>query len=189
MSLIPEFELGLWNAWIFILPLIILSIFGSRILGKRGSGGFSGHTKKEKMLESIGMVIVFAFYAYSIFLPLKLGTFWFYAGLPIYLLGVIIETIAILNFVTTPLDKPVTKGVYHISRNPMYLGMFLIFIGTGIACVSWVFLLLTMVLIMLMHISVVSEERWCLEKYGNAYYEYMNRIPRWIGIPKSEKSD
>lgn len=47
MLLIPAFELGMWNAWIFILPVIILSIFGYRILGKRGSPGFSDHTKKE----------------------------------------------------------------------------------------------------------------------------------------------
>jgi protein-S-isoprenylcysteine O-methyltransferase Ste14 len=188
MSIIPDFELGLWNAWIFILPIIILSVIGSRILGKRGLGGFSGPTKKEKVLDIIGMVIIFAFYAYSIFLPLKLGTFWFSAGLLIYLLGAIIETIAMLNFVTTPVDKPVTKGVYRISRNPMYLGMFLIFGGTGIACVSWVFLLLTAVFIILFHIAVVSEERFCLQKYGNAYREYMNKIPRWIGIPSSRKN-
>jgi len=35
--------------------------------------------------------------------------------------------------------------------------------------------------------GVIVEERFCLEKYGDAYREYMNRTPRWIGIPKSEK--
>ncbi|MCP8321686.1 MAG: hypothetical protein H3Z52_12225 [archaeon] len=143
MSLIPVFELGLWNAWIFIVPIIILSVIGYRILGRRESGGFSGHTKKEKMLESIGMVIIFAFYAYSVFLPLKLGTFWFSAGLLIYLLGTLVDILAMLSFHTTPVDKSVTRGVYRISRNPMYFGMFLIGIGIGIACVSWLFLLLT----------------------------------------------
>jgi hypothetical protein len=109
MSFLPEFELGLWNAWIFILPIIILSIIGSRILGKRGSGGFSGHTKKEKTLGSIDMVIVFAFYAYSIFLPLKLGTFWLSVGLLVYLLGMFVEILAMLSFYTTPADKPSPK--------------------------------------------------------------------------------
>ncbi len=90
MSLVPEFELGLWNAWILVIPMLILSVIGWRILGKRGSGGFSGYTKKEKMLESIGMLITFALYAYSIFLPLKLGTSWFSAGLLTYLLGMFV---------------------------------------------------------------------------------------------------
>jgi hypothetical protein len=35
MSLVPAFELGLWNAWIFMLPVMAISIFGSRILGKK----------------------------------------------------------------------------------------------------------------------------------------------------------
>ena len=29
-----------------------------------------------------------------------------------------------------------------------------------------------------------AEERHCLKVYGNAYREYMDRTPRWIGIPK-----
>jgi protein-S-isoprenylcysteine O-methyltransferase Ste14 len=29
------------------------------------------------------------------------------------------------------------------------------------------------------------EERECLEVYRNTYGEYMNRTPRWAGIPKS----
>ena len=139
----------------------------------------------EKKISSIISLLFYALIAYSIFLPLQLGTVWFFAGLLVYLFGVIIETIAMLDFFTTEVDKPVTKGVYRFSRNPMYLGMFLIFGGTGTACVSWVFLLLTTVIIILLHISVVSEERFCLKKYGNPYKEYMNKTPRWIGIPKS----
>ena len=45
MSLIPAFELGVWNAWIFMLPLVIISIFGVRLFGKRVSGENSNDTK------------------------------------------------------------------------------------------------------------------------------------------------
>ena len=195
MSLIPDFELGLWNAWIFMLYVISYNVLpyvlSSRLIDKdvlkKATAADMQLNKTEKKVSNIISFLFFALIVYSIFLPLKLGTDWFYAGFLIYLLGAIIETLAMLDFFTTPVDKPVTKGVYRISRNPMYLGMFLIFIGTGIACASWIFLLLTVVLIILIHISVISEERWCLEKYGDAYREYMNRIPRWIGIPKSRK--
>ena len=34
-------------------------------------------------------------------------------------------------------------------------------------------------------IYAITEERHCLEEYGDAYRDYMNRTPRWIGIPKS----
>ena len=205
MSSIPAFELGLWNAWIFMLYVIFSMILpyllsgwliDEKILKKLGSQSKSEKegtatdtplNETEKKISNITSFLLFALIAYSIFLPLKLGTAWFFAGFPIYLLGAIIMTIAWLDFFTTAEDKPVTKGVYSLSRNPMYFGMFLIFGGTGIACVSWVFLLLTTVFIILSHIFVVSEERSCLQKYGNAYREYMNRTPRWIGIPKSRK--
>ena len=94
-----------------------------------------------------------------------------------------------INFYATPVDKPITEGVYRISRNPMYFGNFLIFVGTGIACSSWVFLLLTIISVILSDKGVIAEERWCLEKYGEAYRKYMKRTPKWIGIPKSKKSD
>jgi len=61
-------------------------------------------------------------------------------------------------------------------------------IGVGIASASWVFLVFTMVTAILWGILVFPEERGCLEQYGDAYREYMNRTPRWIGIPKSGKN-
>ncbi len=93
------------------------------------------------------------------------------------------------NFATTPKEKPVTKGIYRISRHPMYFFGFLIYGGIGIASASWLYLLLAAAYIIFNNISVRVEERVCLKKYGDAYREYMNRTPRWIGIPKSEKKD
>ena len=120
---------------------------------------------------------------------MKLGTVWVYAGLLVYLFGMIFTTVAGMNLDNTPMNRPATEGLYRVSRNPIYLGTFLIFIGIGIACASWLFLLLMAVFIVLYDILIAPEERWCLEKYGNAYREYMNRTPRWIGTPKSEKRD
>ena len=185
MSLVPAFELGLWNAWIFMLPVIAITIFGPRILGERGCEEDLGLTKNEERISNGGNILPFALIAYSFFLPIKLGTAWFFVGCLVYLLGAVVMIMAIFDFRTTAIDKPVTKGIYRFSRNPMYLGTLLFFGGTGIACLSWVFLILAGVFIVLLHVVVVSEERSCIQKYGKAYQEYMDRIPRWIGIPKS----
>jgi len=193
MSRVPDFELGLWNAWIFMLPLIIISIFGARIFGKRGLEEKSGLTRREKILEGVYFVcmhlIVIASYAYSVFLPLKLGTAWFYIGLFIYLPSMIIEIMAMSAFATTPLDRPVTQGVYSFSRNPMYVGEFLINISISIACLSWIFFLVAVVVAILEHNIVVAEERFCLKKHGDAYREYVDRTPRWIGTPRPGKNN
>jgi protein-S-isoprenylcysteine O-methyltransferase Ste14 len=188
VSLIPAFELGLWNAWIFILPMIIISILGSKILGKRGAEEVSSLTKRVKTANSLYFLILVLLYAYSIFLPLELNTVWFYAGVLIYLLGVLVVILSLLSFHTTPADKLVTKGVYRISRNPGYVGDFLVNTSVGIACLSWVFLLVAIAFFLLLrYYVVVVEEPFLIEKYGDTYKEYMNRTPRWIGIPKSKK--
>ena len=196
MFLIPEFELGLWNAWIFIIYVVFSNflpyLLSGRLIDKevlKKLGADLSRSGNEKILLNIYSVLFFAIVAYSIFLPLELGTVWFYVGLTIYVVGVIMETVAMLNFFTTAVDKPVNKGIYRFSRNPMYFGMFLIFLGTGIACVSLIFLLLTAIFMILSHIVVVYEERFCTQKYGDPYQEYLNRIPRWIGIPKSSKME
>lgn len=187
MSLIPTFELGVWNAWMFVLPLVIISIVGVRLFGKRVSGETSSDTKMEKLSFVCMHLIVIASYVYSVFLPLKPDTLWFYLGLLIYSSGMLITIIAMLNFATTPVDAPVTTGLYTFSRNPMYVGESLINISISIACVSWLFFLVAVIVAILEHKIVVSEERFCLKKYGDAYRDYMNRAPRWIGIPQSRE--
>ena len=188
MSLIPAFEIGVWNAWIFMifytLAIPFLGIV-NRDKVKRMQTPASLTSNKTRRKISQYWILVHLLFFYSIFLPLQLGTTWFYIGLPIYLLGLIPYIIAIVNVGTTPLDKPFTKGMYRYSRHPMYVTQPLILIGVGIASASWVVLLFSVGYTFLSFIFIIPEEQFCLEKYGNAYREYMNRTPRWIGIPKS----
>ena len=192
MSLIPDFELGFWNAWIFTLSFFSLFIISKILDYFRGKKRPSRPDKppfseKEEKLYGISQLAIWASNIYSIFLPLKLNTAWFYAGLSTFLFGMVFTFIAGISLDATPTDRPATEGLYRISRNPIYLGCFLIYIGISIACASWLFLLLTAIWIILYEILITPEERWCLEKYGNAYREYMDRTPKWIGKPKSKK--
>ncbi len=185
MSLLPAFELGFWNAWIFILPLLLINFSLMAVNKEKMDEG--PLSEKEKRLSAITQVTLFGSWIYSVFLPLQLGTAWFYAGLAVYLAGMIFLTAAALVFTATPKGRVVTEGVYLISRHPMYVSLFLIHIGIAIACVSWIFLLSAIVFIAIVRRSAVFEEAFCLGKFGDAYREYMNRTPRWIGIPKPKK--
>ena len=152
MNLVPAFEIGLCNAWIPVFyPLLV---FGFGLLANRKilQRGFPDYNKTEKRLYRVITAIYYLAIVYTIFLPLKLGTLWFYAGLPIILLGEAIITIAMVNFGTTPIDKPVTKGIYRYSRHPLYLAQYLIFVGVGIASASWVFLSFSILFTSLQHV-------------------------------------
>ena len=189
MSLIPAFEIGVWNAWIITVFLVLLGMVPGFFISKERKdkmGKWPPVNKTEKILAlSTHVVIMPAAAIYSIFLPLQLGTAWFYVGLPICFLAGVMVVLAYINIINTPPDEPVTKGAYHISRHPMYFSAFLVYLGTGIAAASWLFLLFAAAWIIMWHIVVPAEERGLVEEYGDAYREYMNRTPRWIGIPKS----
>ena len=189
MSLIPAFEIGLLNAWILMICLIIaFFLVPLNIIPKgreEGSDFTADFNKTQKYAIRSMHIIYLLSIIYSIFVPLKLGTPWFYAGLPIYLLGLISYVMVWVGFATTPPDKLITKGVYRYSRNPMQLSQVVIYLGVGIATASWVFVLLAVVYMILPVLWVDAEERHCLKYYGDAYREYMDKTPRWLGVPKS----
>jgi len=189
MSLIPAFKIGVWNAWLFMSSFLLQWLAvgpASKRVSQRT--GHPTDMKRSKSDQRIGMAATITWLiatAYSIFLPLQLGTIWFYIGLGVFLSGLIILIVATLNFAMAPHNKPIIGGLYRYSRHPMYLAMFLIYVGTSLASASWLFFLLTITTVVLIRLESILEETYCLEKYGNAYREYMNRTPRWIGKPKS----
>jgi protein-S-isoprenylcysteine O-methyltransferase Ste14 len=188
MSLIPAFEIGIWNAWILIAPYLLMNFGLTPLLINRKSTfwAWPSYTRLERMCLLAGMVLMGGMWIYSIFLPLSLGATWFYAGLAVYLVGWAFLILAMLVFATGPVDKPNTTGVYRISRHPWYIGMFLIYFGTGIASSSWVYILVALILLATYRTAfMVPEERMCCDRFGDIYRRYMNRTPRWIGLPKS----
>jgi protein-S-isoprenylcysteine O-methyltransferase Ste14 len=191
VSLVPAFEIGVWNAWIFMIwPWV--DMLAVRLVGldvyRRASGLPSEMktSRQYRVVSYVSMVVEIMAVAYSIFLPLKLGTGWLYAGLAIFLTGLVVLTVATVNFAKTPMDVPITRGIYHYSRHPLYLASLLIYFSVGIASASWIFLLIFVVQSVSIRIAAVGEERFCLDKYGEAYREYIDRTPRWVGLPKSK---
>ncbi len=190
MSLIPAFEVGVWNAWLFMiwswLDTLALRLVGKEVCQRASGLGSEMKTSRAYRIASyVSMLVELMAIVYSIFLPFKLGTTWFYTGLAIFLLGLVILAVASVNFAVTPMNEPITRGMYRYSRHPLYLASLLVYLSVGIASASWVFLLFFIVQLASISIAAVEEERFCLEKYGDSYREYMSRTPRWIGIPKS----
>ena len=186
MSLTPEFGIGLWNAWLGVVP-ILLPIWILMIVNRefaRRIADTSGYTAKDKTMAGLSMLAYYAVILYSIVVPLKLGTMWFYIGLGVYLLVLIPVFVTYFPFTATPVNEPAVKGVYRISRNPMYFFTALALLGISIASASWLMLLLVILYCIPQHFVVLAEERVCLEKYGDPYREYMNRTPRYIGRSK-----
>ena len=186
MTFIPAFEIGVWNAWIFMAYSVLALFLPNLILNADNMKAPAPQNQTEKRYRNPWAILCFLTIIYSIFLPLKLGTMWYYIGMPICLVGAILYMITSMNFaMTTIRNEPVIKGLYRYSRHPMYVTLFLMFLGLGIASASWIVLLFAIISMALWVPLSISEEQFCLEQYGDAYREYMDRTPRWIGIPKS----
>ena len=112
MPVIPEFELGLWNAWIFMVPSLLLMLFSLRLFIEKRAPATSMRLSKTKLSFCLfSKFIYFAAVIYSVFLPLKLGTIWFYVGLPITLIGLVGSMVTVVNWANTPAGELVIRGL------------------------------------------------------------------------------
>lgn len=191
MSWIPTFKIGLWNGWILTLfmllhPLIInfvdKAVGTGNINKKMGEVPVEEGEKNPFPIPTVLLIILFIF---SIFLPLKLGTTWFYIGLAIYSIGIVSFLSSIITAAKTPMGQIFSRGMYRYSRHPLYLSFLIIFVGVSVATASWLFLLLSMGWMTFPLSQIISEEQGCLDSFGIEYREYLNRTPKWLGIPKS----
>ena len=113
---------------------------------------------------------------------------WIFGG-SLILIGLALAAAGIRNFsrAATPVRsiKPtralVTTGIHGWTRNPIYLGMFLLYGGIGVAAQSPWILVLTLPLAITIRYGVVAREEAYLERrFGDAYRDYKARVRRWL---------
>jgi len=189
MSPVPAFEIGVWNAWLFMIiyPLqwLAVVIAPKHIAQRTSDPSDLLPTRKGKIFGWLNGIFWIGATMYSIFLPLQIGTVWLYIGLAAFVIGLTILILATISVAVTETGKPFTGGVYRISRHPMYLSMIFIYLAVSIAAASWLFLLITIITFFLQRFQAMHEETYCLKKFGSAYQNYMDTTPRWIGITKT----
>lgn len=75
----------------------------------------------------------------------------------------------------------ISSGIYRRTRNPMYFGMGLVQAGLGVLFANlWIVALVPFTWLTIYLIAIRHEEAYLLEKFGDAYREYMTRVRRWI---------
>ncbi|UJW77713.1 methyltransferase family protein [Rhizobium sp. SL42] len=80
-----------------------------------------------------------------------------------------------------PTSLIATTGPYRWTRNPMYLGMALIYAGIAIGFDGPIaFALLPLVLIAIQSQVIAREERYLEAKFGDDYRRYKAEVRRWL---------
>jgi protein-S-isoprenylcysteine O-methyltransferase Ste14 len=105
------------------------------------------------------------------------------------LIGLALAAAGIGNFsgagTPVPTNEPtralVTTGLHGWSRNPIYVGMFLVYGGIGVAARSPWTLIFTLPLAITIRYGVVAREEAYLERrFRDAYRDYKSRVRRWL---------
>jgi protein-S-isoprenylcysteine O-methyltransferase Ste14 len=79
-----------------------------------------------------------------------------------------------------PSTALITDGVFRWLRNPMYVGLILMLAGISIGLASDWTLVMTVAFALIIHVGVVKrEERYLAAKFGDAYRNYLERVPRY----------
>ncbi len=75
----------------------------------------------------------------------------------------------------------VSTGIYAYTRNPIYIGWFIIFVAIALRNNSWFDLVLSTLMIALLHwAAVLPEEAYLERKFGEEYSSYKERVRRWL---------
>ncbi len=180
----PKLELGWFNGWIFLMVHVVLqAIFiltCSKEVKVRLFDRGTGWTKTQKTFTLIGKVFGLINIILIILSPLKFGSIESIIGLIIFLIGITGLVISIINFKNAPFDKPITKGLYKVSRNPQIVTVYIIILGYTLLIGSWLSMIILIFSFLGQHFSLLGEERRLTKQYGDSYLEYKKKVPRYF---------
>jgi protein-S-isoprenylcysteine O-methyltransferase Ste14 len=138
----------------------------------------------DKKLFPIAMIWLIGGLLISLFVPIEFGT-TFILGMFFYLIGLFIVIATFRSFANN--RGLVTTGIHRYSRNPGYVGWSLVIFGMtliGWSSSFWsiIFLIYFILTILYFHWTVLMEEEFLLNKYGDSYQTYLNNTSRYLSI-------
>lgn len=111
------------------------------------------------------------------------------AGAALFVIGMALALTASAGFRVAGTDvRPwkastalVTSGLYRYTRNPMYLGLTLVYAGLSLFADSVIALILIVPLLVIITYSVIKrEEHYLAVKFGEEYRRYKSKVRRWF---------
>ncbi len=125
-------------------------------------------------LATAGLLIV------PFFLSIRPGNAGFWGGLTLYGVGIALLAVSTANFAGAPPRGFCQTGLYRFSRNPMYVGYFICFLGCALLTRSLLLLAVLFIFQGATHFLILAEERWCKAAFGPAYARYMKTVRRYL---------
>ncbi|WP_305139910.1 methyltransferase family protein [Thomasclavelia cocleata] len=172
------------NGFYLLFPFLIVRFGLLSIINKEAiqrAGYFAPVQGQEKGAYYIYQVSNIVLFLYLFVTTIKIDfSIYFYLGFACYCLGIALLAISIACFVSPNAEGLNINGIYQLSRNPMYVAYFICFMGMSLLTQSLLLFGIVIIFQISAHWIILSEERWCVEKFGNSYKEYMKKVRRYI---------
>lgn len=183
MNFMPEIKISLLSGiFPFTIYLILFSvtIFSFPKENRLRLYDRSYWTKKQKIYTVISKLFALINIVLIIFSTITDKIYLIVVGVVLFVVGATIMVSAIITFCSTPLGKPITKGLYKYSRNPQMIGIWTIFLSIGILINSMISIILLILNILFSHQYIKAEEQTCIKQYGDEYVDYLKSKPRYF---------
>jgi len=124
----------------------------------------------------IGLVFFLNIIAINLFPPLieELVA----VGYAILGIGAVFCVLSVLTLRRKGVSRIVDSGIYGIVRHPMYLGAIIMFFSHIFLSQSWIVAIGTIVAIVCCYLIILSGDERNIEKFGDDYKRYMQKVPR-----------
>ena len=76
--------------------------------------------------------------------------------------------------------KLITTGIFHISRNPAFLGFDLMYLGILLMFFNFFLLLFSLFAGIMLHLQILNEEKFLEERFGEEYIKYKSKTGRYF---------
>lgn len=75
----------------------------------------------------------------------------------------------------------VTRGIYRVSRNPMYLGLAIVLLAWAIYLATWLGVIVVALYVAYMdYFQIRPEERALASQFGRTFAAYRQAVRRWL---------
>lgn len=150
----------------------------------------------EKFLRAVTFIGL-GIWAVSALLP-AFAEKWFirvYKSYGLSIVGLIITLLGVAFFISAMvfmktswrvgIDKStktslVTSGLYRLSRNPAFVGMNAMFIGTAVTYGNLMTIAIALLIIIGVHLQILQEEKHMEDIFKSEYSEYVSKTPRYL---------
>ena len=185
MRALPELELGIFNGWIFLVAyagglLLALAAFSKDDRARLFADPKVHVRGIKRVVLHMGQLVAITFIVMMVFTPITHAAGLLVVGAGVYGLGYGTVLIALRYFKRATADQPATDGPYRLSRNPQWVGLFLVLLGSAITSGGWLMIVMVLVVGCIYHLQILEEEKACSTLYGEAYRRYLRQVPRYL---------